>query len=179
MSIAKISSLSHSVVFLYYFALITEEGFLISSCQENTLVITNTLFQQHKRQLYTWTSPDDQYWNQINLCVLQSKMKKLYTVSKNKTGSWLGSDHELHIAKFRFKLKKVGKITKPFRYDLSQILYNYTIEVTNRFQGLDLIECLKNYKGWFMTLYRRRWSKTFPRKTNTKRKNVCLRRPYK
>ena len=81
-------------------------------------------------------------------------MEKLYTVSKNKTRS-CGSDHELLIAKFRFKLKKVGKTTRPFRYDHNQIPYNYTVEVTNRFKGLDLIECLKNC-GWrFMTLYRR------------------------
>ena len=67
-----------------------------------------------------------------------------------------GSDHELLIAKFRLKLKKVGKTTRPFRYDLNQNPYNYTVEVTNRFKGLDLIECLKNY-GWrFVTLYRRR-----------------------
>ena len=58
-------------------------------------------------------------------------------------------------AKFRLKLKKVGGNTGPFRYDLNQIPYNYTVEVTNRFKGLDQIECLKNY-GWkFMTLYRR------------------------
>ena len=63
--------------------------------------------------------------------------------------------YELLIAKFRFKLKKVGKTTRPFRYDLSQIPYNYTVEVRNRFKGLDLMECLKNY-GWsFVTLYRR------------------------
>ena len=58
-------------------------------------------------------------------------------------------------AKFRLKLKKVGKTTRPFRYDLNQILYDYTVEVTNRFKGLDLIECLKNYGLRFMTLYRR------------------------
>ena len=56
-----------------------------------------------------------------------------------------GSDHELLITKFRLKLEKVGKITRPFRYDLNQIPYNYTVEVTNRFSGLNLIECLKNY----------------------------------
>ena len=67
-------------------------------------------------------------------------MEKLYTVSKNKTRADCGSDHELLIAKFRLKLKKVGKTTKPFRYDLNQILYNYILEVTNRFKGLDLIE---------------------------------------
>ena len=70
-------------------------------------------------------------------------MEKLYTVSKNKTRSWLcadcGSDHELLIAKFRFKLKKVGKTIRPFKYDLNQIPYNYTVEVRNRFKGLDLI----------------------------------------
>ena len=82
-------------------------------------------------------------------------MEKLYTVSKNKTGADRGSDHELLIAKFRLKLKKVGRTTRPFRYDIIQILYDYTVEVTNRSKALDLIECLKNY-GWkFMTLYRR------------------------
>ena len=64
-------------------------------------------------------------------------MEKLYTDSKNKTGS---SDHELLIAKFRLKVKKVGKTTRPFRYDVNQIPYNYTVEVTNRFKGLDLID---------------------------------------
>ena len=59
------------------------------------------------------------------------------------------------MAKFRLKLKKVGKTTRPLRYDLNQIPYNYTVEVTNRFKGLDLIECLKNYGRRFMTLYRR------------------------
>ena len=58
------------------------------------------------------------------------------------------------IAKFRLKLKKVGKTTRPFKYDLNQIPYDYTVEVTNRFKGLNLIECLKNYGRRFMTLYR-------------------------
>ena len=66
-------------------------------------------------------------------------MEKLYTVSKNKTGSDCGSDHELLIAKFRLKLKKVGKTTRPSRYDLNQIPYDCTMEVRNRFKGLDLI----------------------------------------
>ena len=93
-------------------------------------------------------------------------MEKLYTVSKNKTGS---SDHELLIAKFRLKLKKVGKTTRPLRYDLNQIPYDYTVEVTNRFKGLDLIECLMNYGQRFITLYRRHCSKPSPRKRNAKR----------
>ena len=81
-------------------------------------------------------------------------MKKLYTVSKTRPGVDCGSDHEL-FAKFRLELKKVRKTTGLFRYDLNQIPYDYTVEVRNRFKGLDLIECLMNY-GWrFMTLYRR------------------------
>ena len=75
--------------------------------------------------------------------------------AKTRPGANCGSGHELLIAKFRLKLKKVGEITRLLRYDLNQTLYNYTVEVTNRFKGLDLIECLKNY-GWrFKTLYRR------------------------
>ena len=90
-----------------------------------------------------------------------------------------GSDHELLIAKFRLKLKKVGKTTTPFRYDLNQIPYNYTMEVTNRFKELDLLECLNNYGQRFVTLYGRQGSRSSPRKRNTKRQNGCLRRPYK
>ena len=67
-------------------------------------------------------------------------MEKLYTVSKTRPGADCGSDHELLIAKFRLKLKKVGKTTRPFRYDLNQIPYDYTVEVTNRFKALDLID---------------------------------------
>ena len=67
-------------------------------------------------------------------------MEKLYTVSKTRLGANCGSDHELLIAKFRLKLKKVGKTTRPFRYDLNQIPYDYTMEVRNRFKGLDLID---------------------------------------
>ena len=106
-------------------------------------------------------------------------MEKLYTVTKTRPGADCGTDHELLIAKFRLQLKKVGKTTRPFRYDLNQIPYDYTVEVTNRFKGLDLIECLKNYGQRFVTLYRRQGSRPFPRKRNAKRQNGCLRRPYK
>ena len=67
-------------------------------------------------------------------------MEKLYTVSKNEIWTDCGSDHECLIAKFRLKLRKVGKTTRPFGYDLNQILYNYTVEVTNRFKELYLID---------------------------------------
>ena len=82
------------------------------------------------------------------------------------------------IAKFRLKLKKVGKTTRPFRYDLNQI--PYTVEMTNRFRGLDMINRgLKNY-GWrFMTLYRRQGSRPYLQKRNPKWQNGCLRRLYK
>ena len=79
--------------------------------------------------------------------------------SKTRPGADSGSDHELLIAKFRFKMKKVRKTPRPFRYDLNQVLYDYTAEVINRFKGLDLIEFLMNY-GWkFMTMYRRHGSR--------------------
>ena len=106
-------------------------------------------------------------------------MEKLYTVSKNKTGADCGSDHELLIARFRPKLKKMGKTTRPFRYDLNQIPNNYTVEVTNRFKGLDLIECLMNNGRRFVTLYRRQAARPSPRKRNAKKRNGSLRRPYK
>ena len=88
-------------------------------------------------------------------------------------------DHELLTIKFRLKLKKMEKTTRPFRYDLNQILYDYTVEVRNRFKGLDLIECLMNY-GWrYVTLYRRQGSRPSKIKRSAKKQNGCLRRPYK
>ena len=110
---------------------------------------------------------------------LQPKMEKLYTVSKKRPGADCGSDYELLIAKFRLKLKKVGNTTRPFRYDLNQITYAYTVEVRNRFKGLDLIECLMNYGQRFMTLYRRQGSRPSPWKRNAKKQNGYLGRPYK
>ena len=112
---------------------------LIDFCQENALVIENTLFQQHKRRLYTWTSPDGQYRNQIDCILCSQRWRSSIQSAKTRPGADCGSDHELLIAKFRLQLKKVGKITRPFTYDLNQIPYNYTVEVKNRFKGLDLI----------------------------------------
>ena len=90
-----------------------------------------------------------------------------------------GSDHELLIAKFRLKLNKVGKTTRPFRYDLNQIPYDYTVKVRSRFKGPDLIEYWMNYGMRFVTLYRRQGSRPFQRKRNAKRQHGCLRRPFK
>ena len=106
-------------------------------------------------------------------------MKKLYTVSKTRPGADCGSDHELLIAKLRLKLKKVGKTTRPLRYELNKIPNNYTVEVRNRFKGIDLIECLMNYGQRFVTLNRRQGARPTPRKRNAKKQNGCLRRPYK
>ena len=128
---------------------------LIEFCQENALVIANTLFQQHKRRLYTWTSPDGQHQNQIDYILCSQRWRSSIQSAKTRPGADCGSDHELLNAKFRLKLKKVGKTTRPFRYDLNQISYDYTVEVRKRFKGLDLIQCLINYGQRFVTLYRR------------------------
>ena len=99
--------------------------------------------------------------------------------AETRLGADCASDHEFLIVKFRLKLKKVGETTKLFRYDLNQIPYEYTVEVRNRFKGLDLIECLMNYGLRFVTLYRRQGSRPSPWKRNAKKQNGCLRRAYK
>ena len=76
-------------------------------------------------------------------------------------------------------MKKVGKTTRPFRYDLNQMCYDYTVEVRDRFKGLDLIERLMSYGRRFVTLYRRQGARPSPKKRNAKKQNGCLRRPYK
>ena len=110
---------------------------LIEFYQENALVIVNTLFQQHKRRLYTWTSSNGQHQNQTDYILCSQRWRSSIQSTKTRPGADGGSDHELLIAKFRLKLKKVGKTTRPFRYDLNQIPYDYTVEVRNRFKGLD------------------------------------------
>ena len=113
---------------------------LTESCQENTLVVANTLFQQHKRRLYMRTSSDDQHWNQVDYILCSQRWRISIQSAKTRLGADCASDHELHIDSFRLKLKKVGKTTRPSRYDLNQISYDYTVEVRNRFKGLDLID---------------------------------------
>ena len=117
--------------------------------------------------------------NQTDYVLCSQRWSSSIQSAKTRPGADCGSDHELLIAKFRLKLKKVGKTTRPFRYDLNQIPDYYTVEVTNSFKGLDLIECLKNYRLMFVTLYRRQWSRPSPRKRNAIRQNGCLRRPSK
>ena len=97
------------------------------------------LFQQHKRRLYTWIAPDGQHRNQIDYILCSQRWRSSIQLAKTRLGADCGSDHEL-IAKFRLKLKRVEITTRPFRYDLNQIPYEYTVEVRNRFKGLDLID---------------------------------------
>ena len=138
---------------------------LTKFCQENILVTANTLFQQHKRQL----------WNQIDYVLCSPKWRSSKQSAKTRPETYYGLDHELFIATFKLKLKKVGKTTRPFKYDLNQIHYDYTVEVTDRLKGFDLIECLKSY-GWrCVTLYRRQWSRPSPWKRNENGKMVVWR----
>ena len=152
---------------------------LIKFSQENALVIANSLFQQHKKRLYRCTSPDGLYQNKIDYILCSQKWRSFIQSTKTRLGADCGLYHELLIAKLRLKLKKVVKTIKPFRYDLNQIPYDYTVELTNRFKGLELIECLKNYGLRFMILYRKQGSRPYPRKRNSNKQNGCLRRPYK
>ena len=106
---------------------------LIEFCQETAPVMANTLFQQHKRRLYTWTSPDGQHQNLIILFAAKDG-EALYSQQKQ--------DQELTMAQIMSsllknsdQLKKAGKTTRPFRYDLNQMPYDYTVEVPNRFKG--------------------------------------------
>ena len=96
---------------------------LTEFCQENPLVIANSLSQQHKRWPYTWTSPDGQYWNHIDYILCSQRWRSSIQSAKTRPGADCGSDHELLIAKFRLKLKKIGKTTRPFRCDLNKIPY--------------------------------------------------------
>ena len=97
---------------------------LTEFCQENALFIANTLFQQHRRRLYTWTSPDGQCENQTDYILCSQRWRSFIQSAKTRLGADCGSDHELLIAKFRLKLKKVGETTRPFRYDLNQVPYD-------------------------------------------------------
>ena len=100
------------------------------------MIIANTLFQHPKRQLYTWTSPDGVYRNQTDYIICSQRWRRSIQSAKTRPGTDRGSDDGFFIAKFRLKLKKVGKSTRPFRYDLNQIPYDYTVEVINRLKRL-------------------------------------------
>ena len=143
---------------------------LTELCKENTLVIANTLCQEHKRKLYTWTSPYGQYENQIYYILCSQRWRSSIQSAKTGPGAECGSDHELPIAKYRLKLKKAGKTTRPFRYDLDQIPYDYTVEVRNRFKGLDLIDRLPD-EPWMEVhdIVQETGIKTIPKKKKWKK----------
>ena len=152
---------------------------LIEFCQENSLVIANTLLQQHKRKLYTWTSTDGQYQNQIDYILCSQRWRSSIQSANTRLGADCGSDHELLIAKFRLKLKKVGKTTRPFRYDLNQIPNDYIAEVRNRFKGLDLIGRVPD-ELWMEVhdIVQETGIKTILMEKKCKKQNGCLGRPY-
>ena len=147
---------------------------LIEFCQENTLVIENTLFQQHKRRFYTWTSPDGQHRNQIDYILCSQRWRSSIQSVKTRPGADCGSDHELLIANFRLNLKKVGKTTRPFRYNLNQIPYDYTVEVINRSDRVP-------DELWVEVrdIAQETGIRTVPMKKKCQRQNGCLRRPSK
>ena len=109
--------------------------------QENALLIASTLFQQHWRRFYTWKSPNGQYQNQVDYILCSQRRRSSIQSAKTRPGADCGSDHELLIAKIRLKLKKVGKITRPFRYDLNQIPYDYTVQFSS-VQWLNRVQLL-------------------------------------
>ena len=139
-------------------------------CQENAVVIANTLFQQHKRRLYTWTSPNGQYANQIDYILCSQRRRSYIQPAKTRPGADCGSDHQLLIAKFRLKLKKEGSTTKSARYNLNQIPYTYAVEVTNRFKGLDLVNSMPK-ELWMevCNTVQEAVNKTIPKKKKSKK----------
>ena len=124
---------------------------------------------EHSSTPPSCVSTDGQYWNQIDYILCSQRWRSSIQSAKTRLGADCGSDHELLIAKLRLKSKKVGKTTRPFRYDLNQIPYNYTVEVTNRFKGLDLIDRVPE-ELWTEVpdMYRRQASRTNPKEKKCK-----------
>ena len=146
----------------------------IEFCQENSLVITKTFFQQCKRWLYIWTSPAGKYQNYIYyiFCNWRWKCSTQFRSSVRLKSS---------APSCKLKLKKVGKTTRPFRYDLNQIPYAYTVEVTNRFKGLDLIDRMPENlcMGVCNVVKEVVYQNHSPKKEMQEGKMNCLSRPYK
>ena len=151
---------------------------LTEFCQGNTQGIANTLFQLHEKWLYTWTSPDSQCQTQSDYILWSWRWRRFIQSARTRTGADYGSDYELLLAKIRLKLKNVQEVTRPFRYKLNQIPYDYKVEVTNRFKGLDLIDRVPE-EIWteVHNIVKEAMIKTISRKRNAKMQNGCLRRP--
>ena len=108
----------------------------LSTTQENTLHLVEYITRW---SILKWISLDGPYWNQTDYILCSQRWRSSIQSAKTRLGANWGSDYELFIAKFRLILKKVGKTTRPSRYDLNKIPYDYTVKVRNRFKGLDLI----------------------------------------
>ena len=130
--------------------------------------------------LYTWTSPDGQYRNQIDYILCNQRGRSSIQLAKTRLGTDCGSDHELLIAKFKPKLTKVGKTTRSFRYDLNQIPYYYTVKMRNRVKGLDLIDRVPK-KLWteFHNIVQEVVIKTIPKKKKCKKAKWLSEEAYK
>ena len=124
----------------------------------------------------TWTSPDGQHQNQIDYILRSWRWRNSIQSAKTRPGADCGSDHELLIAKFRLKLEKVGKTTRIFKYDLNQIPYDYTVEVTNRCKRLDLIDRVPEELWIEVPDIVQEAMMTIPKKKKCKKQNDCLRR---
>ena len=114
---------------------------LIEFCQENELVIANTLFQQPKRRLYTWTSPNGLHRNQIDYILREQRWKSSIKVAKTRPGADCGTDHQLLISDFRLRLKRNKRPEAPKCYTLENIPTEYRVQVQNRFSQLACEEC--------------------------------------
>ena len=114
----------------------------LKACDHIISIVTqnNKKIELVSEVIITWTSPDGQHRNQIDYILCSQIWRSSLQSTKTRPGADCSSDHELIIAKFRLKLKKVEKISRPFRYDLNQMPYDYTVEVRNKFKGLDLID---------------------------------------
>ena len=138
------------------------------------------MFQCHSRKSTHPLHLPQRCIEQIAYIFCNQRWRSYIQSAKTRPGADCDSDHELLIAKFRLKLKKVGKTTRPFRYDLNQIPYDYTVEVRNRFKGLDLIDRVPD-ELWneVRDIVQDTGIKTIPMKRNAKKQNGCLGRPYK
>ena len=153
---------------------------LIEFCQENALVIPNTLFQQHKRRLYTWTSPDVNTKIILIIFFADKYGETLYSQQKQDRELIVAQNINSLLPNSDLNWRKQGNTTRPFRYDLNQIPYDYTVEVRNRFKGLYLIDRVPD-DLWteVPNIVWKTGIRTIPRKRNAKKQNGCLGRPYK
>ncbi|KAG1680289.1 Craniofacial development protein 2 [Nymphon striatum] len=144
---------------------------LVDFCKENSLIIANTMFKQPKRRLYTWTTPDQNYRNQIDYIICQNRWKSGLVTTKTLPGADCGTDHELLIAKIKIKLKKNDRLQKQEdRFDTEAIPLKYTIAVSNRFtvletKAMDPEELWKNVKDTILD----EASKNIPKRKRTKK----------